>query len=156
MENVTKLFYRLIGPFILITGLSVFYFCNDQELATVNELKASYLDAGVYRQVYKEYETSGIESVTCNQLKSIVANGTDYLIVVYDVTRMRKFELEFEPSDIKVSEYQYSAANPDGTLLSVRYGVDNALRCIGSSGEYSVEPEYDLSNNVRRIVYRKI
>ncbi|MEY8333245.1 hypothetical protein AALB53_09075 [Lachnospiraceae bacterium 47-T17] len=156
MDAITEILGRLVGPLILTAALGVFFFNSDQISILISNVKAEYLDNTVYSEKSREYTTEGIEYVTCDQLRSILANGTDYTVIVLDIEKMRKYVIAYEFDHVGIETYTYTAANPNGVLLNTQAGIDSVLSAIGSSGKFTVTPEYDLANRARRIVYRKV
>ena len=140
---------------MLATALSVFYYLDDQNMLTLNLLKSQYTSDATYSQRYTEYTTEGIESVTDKQLRSLLVNGLDYVVIIQNVQIQRKFEIIFSEDNVSVTSYVFTTSNPDGNRLGTSEGLEAVLACV-RSGSYSVTQEYDLAHNVRRVVFRKV
>lgn len=156
MDTVSEILARLMGPLILTAALGAFFYNNDQLNALVTIAKNEYMSGEVYSQGSTEYSEDGIEKVTGDQLRSIIAAGTDYVIIIEDVSRMRKYVIIKEADGYVVEMYRYSSDNPNGSQIAVNIGVNAALAAVNGSSTYDVTQENDLSNNIRRVVYRKV
>lgn len=155
MKSIFEILARFVGPVMLATALSVFYYLDDQNTLTLNLLKSQYTSDATYSQQYTEYTTEGIESVTDKQLRSLLVNGLDYVVIIQNVQIQRKFEIIFSEDNVNVTSYAFTTSNPDGNRLGTSEGLEAALACV-RSGSYSVVQEYDLAQNVRRVVFRKV